>query len=105
MNRRTPPFKGRSGATGAFSGPSPVERALEQLGPPSDVLTAHGYRVRRRMSACPACDGGHRTPCLSLFKGSDGRERWKCHSCQAGGDSLDLKAAITGRSIRELVVR
>jgi hypothetical protein len=55
------------------------------------------------MAACPIHDGGRRTPCLSLYRGRDGRERWKCHSCDAGGDALDLEAALSGRDIGELI--
>jgi DNA primase len=55
------------------------------------------------MSACPIHGGGQKTPCLSLFRGRDGRERWHCHSCGAGGDALDLVAAFEGRDVVELI--
>ncbi|CAN5743375.1 hypothetical protein BH18ACT15_BH18ACT15_11880 [soil metagenome] len=55
------------------------------------------------MAACPIHDGGHRTPCLSLYRGRDGRERWHCFVCDTGGDALDLEAAITGKPVRDLL--
>lgn len=44
-----------------------------------------------------------RTPSLSLYRGKDGRERWKCHGCDRGGDALDLEAALSGRDVKDLI--
>lgn len=90
----------RSSERGRDSGPSPVQRALEQLGTPSDVLRCHGVQVRGRVARCPFHED--RTPSLSVFKGRDGKERWKCHGCDVGGDALDLEVRLSGRSIREI---
>lgn len=86
---------------GATFGPSPLERALERAGTPSDVLARHGIAIRRRMAACPLHDDS--TPSLSLYRGRDGKERWHCHGCDAGGDALDLEAALSGRTIKEIL--
>ncbi|MGH2810908.1 MAG: CHC2 zinc finger domain-containing protein [Actinomycetota bacterium] len=80
---------------------SPVEKALAALGSPADVLERHGVTVRRRMALCPFHED--RIPSLSLFTGKDGRERWKCWSGCGHGDSLDLEARLSGRSVRELL--
>lgn len=40
---------------------------------------------------------------MSLFKDRDGSERWECRGCGRFGDALDLEAALSGRSIRELI--
>jgi hypothetical protein len=92
----------RSRSTRGF-GPSRIEAALERLGSPADVLARHGIRVRSRMAPCPVHDGGYKTPCLSLYRGRDGKERWKCHSCDAGGDALDLEAALSGSDVKDLI--
>lgn len=90
----------RSRAMGQFGGPSPIERARERLGSPRDVLARHGVAVRRGMAQCPFHPDS--TPSLSVFIGRDGKPRWRCHGCRIGGDALDLEAALTGKSIREL---
>ena len=82
-------------------GPSTVQRALEGLGTPEDVLRRHGITVRRRKALCPLHQDV--SPSLNLFKGRDGKWRWYCHGCEQGGDSLDLESALTGKSIRELL--
>jgi hypothetical protein len=58
--------------------------------------------VRGRMAFCPLHDNT-RTPALSLYRGRDGRERWRCHACDIGGDALDLESRLSGRSLRELL--
>jgi hypothetical protein len=88
---------------GLTTGSSNIERALESLGTPADVLARHGIRVRNGMSPCPIHNGGYRTPSLSPYRGRDGKERWRCHVCDVGGDALDLQAALSGRSVKELL--
>jgi CHC2 zinc finger len=82
-------------------GPFPVEHAYERLGSPRDVLRAHGVQVWGRMARCPLHED--RSPSLSLYRGGHGREKWKCHGCGRGGDAIDLEAALSGRSVRELI--
>jgi len=65
------------------------------------VLARHGVNVRGRMAVCPLHED--RTASLSLYRGRDGKERWKCHGCDQGGDALDLEAALSGRTIQDLV--
>ena len=93
-SRGRPPRKLRGGL-------SPIDAARARIGSPADVLHRHGVTVRHRMARCPLHEDS--TPSLSLYRGRDGRERWRCHGCDAGGDSLDLEAAIRGCSLRELV--
>lgn len=80
---------------------SKVADALHRLGSPSEVLEAHGYAVRRRSARCPFHED--RSPSLSLYRGSGGKERWRCHSCDIGGDAIDLEAMLTRRSVRDLL--
>lgn len=79
-----------------------VTVALERIGTPGAVLARHGVRVRGRMAFCPF-HPNERTPALSLYTGRDGRLRWKCHACEAGGDALDLESMLTGRSVGHLI--
>jgi hypothetical protein len=81
--------------------PEGVLRALEHLGPPAQVLERHGVTVRGRMAFCPFHPNA-RTPAMSLFKSGD-RERAKCHSCGWHGDALDLEAALSHRSVAEVI--
>lgn len=80
---------------------SPVEAALSRAGSPADVLRRHGVTVRGRMARCPFHPD--KSPSLSLFKGTDGKERWRCHGCDQGGDALDLTAALHGCDVRDLL--
>lgn len=50
---------------------------------------------------CPLHDDRHAS--LSVFVGQDGRERWRCHGCGRGGDAIDLIAAVSGRTIAEVM--
>lgn len=58
-----------------------------------DVLVAHGHELRRdgRMP-CPICGSGNPS---SLSTYASGR-RWRCWSCGARGDAVDLEAALGG---------
>lgn len=80
---------------------SRIEQALERIGTPADVLSRHGVSVRGRMAKCPLHED--RSPSLSLFTGRDGKERWKCHACDVGGDALDLEVALSGRTVSEVL--
>jgi hypothetical protein len=81
---------------------SRIEAARARLGTPADVLRHHGYAVRGKKVFCPFHDDRH-TPNLSLFRGTDGKERFRCWACGAQGDALDLEARLTGRTIAELI--
>jgi len=78
-----------------------IEQALARAGSPTDVLRRHGVQVRGRMARCPLHEDS--TPSLSLYRGRDGHERWRCHGCERGGDALDLEAALRGCDVRELL--
>ena len=57
---------------------------LESLGgPPS------GGKYR-----CPAPDHDDANPSCSIFRRSDGRTGWKCWSCRAAGDLIDLQVLL-----------
>lgn len=78
-----------------------MERALEILGTPADVLVAHGVPIRARMARCPFHEDS--SPSLSLYV-SNGKQRWRCHGpCQIGGDAIDLEARFRGVEARELI--
>jgi len=100
MRQRAANRRRRTGRGETF-GPSPLERARERVGTPLDVLQRRQIPVRRRMAVCPLHED--RTPSLSLFRGRDGNDRWKCHGCDAGGDALDLEAALRGVDVKEVL--
>lgn len=83
---------------------SAIDRALTDVGTPTEVLLRYGIAVRGRMAFC-IFHPDHRRPNMSLFRGTDGKERFKCHACGAKGDALDLEAALTGMSVRDLITR
>lgn len=69
--------------------------------PPLDAVAAAGGMTwrARRWSPCPVC-GEHtrsredaRGP-VGQSRGRDGRERWRCYRCDAGGDVVALLAAL-----------
>jgi hypothetical protein len=93
---------GRRPERGSARFGSKLEAALARLGSPADVLARHGIKMRRREFFCPFHDD-IRKPAGSLYRGRDGKERWKCHVCLIGGDALDLEARLSGRSIKDLL--
>jgi len=79
-----------------------IEAAREKLGTPADVLRAHGHAIKNRTARCPFHDD--RSPSLSLFRSpDDGVERWRCHSCNVGGDALDLECRLSNCTLAELL--
>ena len=79
-----------------------IERAREALGTPADVLRSHGKQVKGRTARCPFHDD--RSPSLSLFRSpDDGIERWRCHSCNIGGDAIDLECRLSNCTVAELL--
>lgn len=70
---------------------------------PEDAAQRLGLEVRRRQLApCPAC-GEDRRGSAGTYTGRDGRRRWKCHRCGAGGDVVDLVAwSIRGGPLSKL---
>ena len=88
--------------TRTIDGKTRVERALDRLGPPSEVLRRHDLACVRRMARCPFHED--REPSLSLYRSRrDGRERWRCHGCDIGGDAIDLEARLTHQTVREVI--
>jgi DNA primase len=71
------------------------------VGSPAQVLERHGVQVRGRMACCPIHED--HTPSLSIFRGHDGVDRWRCHGCGAHGDAIDLEAVLSGRSLSEVL--
>jgi 5S rRNA maturation endonuclease (ribonuclease M5) len=81
-----------------------IELARAKLGSPSEVLEAHGIRVRRKMAQCPFHADGDAPENWSLSCYSkDGRERWRCHACAIGGDALDLEVRLSSVTLAELL--
>jgi hypothetical protein len=60
-------------------------------------------QVRGALIRCPFDDHDDRDPSFSVFSGHDGRARWRCHGCGRAGDSLDLEAILSRRSLKEVV--
>ena len=73
--------------------------------PPLADIAARGGLVvgRGGFAPCPLCGAEHRgredkrRP-VAVFPGRDG-ERWKCHACGAGGDAIQLAAAVRWREV------
>lgn len=78
-----------------------VERARERLGDCRSVLERHGARVRGRAVFCPL-HPNERTPAGSLYTSGE-RSRFHCHGCDFDGDAIDLEAALTERSIGDVI--
>lgn len=61
---------------------------------------------RSRSWPCPHPQHGGqtgRTPPVTLFVGRDGRQRWHCHSCGAGGTAIDLVTVTQQRTVGEAI--
>ena len=61
------------------------------------------HKGRGSGATWPCPDPGHgnqtgKTPPVSIFRTSYGDERWRCHSCGAGGTAIDL--VMTTQSVR-----
>lgn len=56
-----------------------------------DILNYKGIAASKGNIACPICGHGTATPCFGIF--SDGN-RFKCFSCNAGGDVVSLYQAL-----------
>lgn len=68
------------------------------------LLGPHKGRGRSASWACPAPNHGGqtgKTPPVSLYIGSTGTERWKCHACGAGGTAIDLVMSVRGLTFSE----
>ncbi len=65
-----------------------------------DALVAAGCTVTKNSVVCAF--HGDTTPSGSIYPGSDGRSRYKCHGCDASGDAADIIARNTGRSSGEV---
>lgn len=83
--------------------PRPDYDVINDRWPVSSVLQHYGIEVRRRTFKCPLHND--HTASGSVRIGKDGRERWRCHACATGGDSLDLVQAIEHCDRREAVRR
>ena len=67
------------------------------------VALSLGYTYRgRRLTPCPSCRAasrkGERRGAVGLLYGADGRRRWKCNACRAGGDVIDFVRAHLGEN-------
>ncbi len=83
-------------------GETQLDLARTQLGSCAEILARHGHEVRwGRSATCPFHPDD--TPSLSVFTGRDGRSRFRCHGCGAHGDGIDLEAALSGRTVRDLI--
>jgi DNA primase len=61
--------------------------------------TRHGKQVR---GPCPV--HGSKTPDSRSFSAHLGRNVWRCFRCAAGGNALDLWAAVTGQELYPAVL-
>lgn len=79
---------------------------------PTDVdlvvaLAQEGFELKKTGKSwagntCPACGPGHaQSVKLSVFVGSDGRQRWKCLACGKHGDFADFLSHSRRVSLKE----
>jgi DNA primase len=54
----------------------------------AEVIQAEGVTLRHDRGHCPFHDD--QTPSFSVYQGRDGRQRWHCFGCGAGGDVVDF---------------
>jgi len=82
------------------------ERAREvSLGSVAAALGLTADKSGSAMRPCPVCgadargkSSGDRRGPVGIYKGADGRGRWRCYRCDAGGDSIALASAVVCRS-------
>jgi hypothetical protein len=67
------------------------------------VLECFGLAPRSGKLRCPFPDHDDKNPSFSVFRGRDGRERWKCHGCGRSGDAIALYQLLAGVSFSEAV--
>jgi DNA primase len=73
----------------------------------SAVLGLLGWRARQRRGEqvrgpCPV--HGSTSPGSRSFSAHLGRNLWHCFRCEAGGNALDLWAAVTGQELHPAVI-
>ncbi len=80
---------------------SPLEQAKTAAGDCISVLARHGIQARPgRNIPCPLGTHEDRHPSFSVF---DGGEKFRCFSCGAHGDALDLEAQLSRQPLREVI--
>ncbi len=77
------------------------------LGELADQLVGP-HKGRGSGATWPCPDAGHgnqtgKTPPVSVFRTSYGDERWRCHSCGAGGTAIDLVMTTQGVRFPEAI--
>ncbi len=68
-----------------------------------DLIGGHAGTARSPMWTCPNENHAQtgRTPPLSIFRGHQGDQRWRCHGCGDGGSAIDLVIASKGGTVRD----
>ena len=81
-------------------------RKLKERVPITDILDHYGVELKseggKLKGACPLCGGSRRTRKFSV---TPSMNAWKCFDCEAGGNQLDLVAAMEKTSLREAAVQ
>jgi hypothetical protein len=73
----------------------------DDLGDLIAALEDAGCTVRGKAVVC-AFHGDH-SASGSIYQGTDGRHRYRCHACPAAGDAADIVALCTGRPLLEIL--
>ena len=68
-----------------------------------ELIGAHAGTQSSPMWQCPNPQHAQtgRTPPLSIFRGHQGDQRWRCHGCGEGGSAIDLVIASRGGTVRD----
>jgi len=67
------------------------------------VIKATGSTIKGDACHCPHPDHPDRRESSSIYTGDDGASRVKCHACGFCGDVFDLRAALQGRDVADLL--
>ncbi|MFZ2656852.1 MAG: CHC2 zinc finger domain-containing protein, partial [Victivallales bacterium] len=66
-----------------------------------DILSRYGIHAKQGINiSCPLGKHEDKNPSFNLYAGG---EKFKCFSCGASGDALDLEAAMSGQGLKEVI--
>lgn len=69
----------------------------------AEIEAAGSRIVRERVCQCPHPDHADNNPSAGIRQGRDGVWRVRCFSCGFHGDIFDIRAAVTGRALADVL--
>ncbi len=73
-----------------------TEAVKERLTEYVESITDHSRKGNKKAYVCPLCDSGTGRNGTGAFTITPDGNRWKCFSCEKGGDTLDLIGYVEG---------